>query len=729
MQFVGRGLTLLVTDSKRIVVNNPIFNWLGSGQWNLTGLVIPKVIVLLIPIILLAVWCVNNLNFGTRLYAAGGNERAAAASGINVSRFKLLIYTLTGLLCGLAAIVTIGRSNSAQPLSGTDLEFTVITAVVLGGTSLLGGVGTMTGTLCGCLLMGIITFSINMINIPPYWNYIIKGIFVMIAVLSDQTLELLKDAFKYTTAGKELPAGSGVGEREFQSFSQGKNHTLELKGIGKSFPGVKVLNNVDITIKSGRVHALLGENGAGKSTLIKILSGVYQKDEGQIIIDGIPVEIHSTIDARKLGISVIYQEFALIPELNVMQNIFLGREIRRWRWFLNIAFMRKRAAELMGRLKFNADITRKIRSFSVSQQQMIEISKAFGADAWLVVMDEPTSAITEANKEQLFEVVREMKAAGMAIIYISHRLEEIFEIADDITVLRDGEHIKTLPVGETDENILTKLMVGREITNIFTREKNEPGEVIFKVEGLRRGGAFEPISFEVRAGEVLGLSGLMGAGRTEVARCIFGLDKADGGIIWLNGQKLSIRSPGDALRYGICYVSEDRRNEGIIPLRSVKENVCLAALKSLSQHGRILFDRQSELYEEYREKFNIKAVSDKQQIGKLSGGNQQKCCLAKMLACRPKLLILDEPTRGIDVGAKAEIHKLIEQLAKQNIAIILISSEMLEIMGASDRILVLAEGRMTGEFDGGSVTQEEIMTSAIQIVLPVANPSRRKVSN
>jgi ribose transport system ATP-binding protein len=463
------------------------------------------------------------------------------------------------------------------------------------------------------------------------------------------------------------------------------------------------------------VHALLGENGAGKSTLIKILSGVYQKDKGQICIDGIPVEIHSTFDSRRLGISVIYQEFALIPELNVMQNIFLGKEICRWKLFLNIASMRKRAADLTGRLKFNADMSRKVRTYSVSQQQMIEISKAFGADAWLVVMDEPTSAITEADKEQIFRVVREMKAAGMAVIYISHRLQEIFEIADDITVLRDGELIKTLPVQDTDENGLTKLMVGREISNIFTREKCQMGDVIFKVENLRRNGVFEPISFEVHAGEVLGLSGLLGAKRTEIMRCIFGLDRYDGGTIWLEGQKINVRSPEDALRFGISYVSEDRRNEGIIPLRGVRENVCLAALKDLSRKGRILFEKQDELYDEYRIKFNIKATSGIQPIGMLSGGNQQKCCLAKMLACKPKLLILDEPTRGIDVGAKAEIHKLIEQLAKQHIAIILISSEMVEIMGASDRILVLAEGKLTGEFDARRVSQEDIMASAINM--------------
>ena len=614
----------------------------------------------------------------------GGSERAAAASGINVERFKMSVYVLMGLLCGIAAIITVGRASSAQSLAGIDLEFTVITAVVLGGTSLLGGVGSMAGTLFGCLLLGIITFGIHMINIPPYGNFLIRGTFVLIAVVSNQMVQTLSYALPSIKMLKGMIFHRAE-KRFFEYKKQDKRHTLELKGIGKSFSGVRVLNNINLTIQSGKVHALLGENGAGKSTLIKILSGVYQKDEGEILIDGIPADIRSTIDARRHGISAIYQEFALIPELNIVQNIFLGKEICKFKVLLNNACMHKRAAELAGQLKFNVGINQKVKSCSVSQQQMIEIIKAFGDDAWLVIMDEPTSAVTEADKEQIFAVVREMKAQGMAVIYISHRLAEIFEIADDITVLRDGEHIKTLPASETDENGLTKLMVGREISNIFTREKNPLSDIVFKAENLRRNGVFEPLSFKVHAGEVLGFSGLMGAKRTEIMRCIFGLDRLDGGEMRLDGQKLRINSPADALNYGICYVSEDRRDEGIIPLRSVKENVCLAALKMLSRNGVIQFEKHSELYEEYREKFKIKAVSGEQQIGMLSGGNQQKCCLAKMLACKPRLLILDEPTRGIDVGAKAEIHKLIEQLAKQNIAIILISSEMIEIIGGCGR--------------------------------------------
>ena len=490
---------------------------------------------------------------------------------------------------------------------------------------------------------------------------------------------------------------------------------LELKDVSKAYPGVVALDHVSLDLKRGEVLALMGENGAGKSTLIKIISGIYQKDGGTLSIDGIPVDIHSAADSQKLGIAVIYQEFALIPELNIAQNAFLGKEKRKWNLFLSGPEMEKETGKYMDLLHLRTSVTRKVRDLSVSQQQMVEIAKAMGSDSWLVVMDEPTSAITDADKEELFKVIREMKAAGMAIVYVSHRMGEIFEICDDVTVLRDGEYIATKKVSETTEQELTRLMVGREVNDVFLREKvsvDQAEEPVFKVENLSRRGAFDPISFEVRAGEVLGLSGLMGAGRTEIARCIFGLDRPDSGRMWLNGQEIHITSPKKALSQGICYVSEDRRREGIIPLRSLKENICLADLSQILKGFVVDEGKQEALYEEYQQKFRIKAVSGEQPIERLSGGNQQKCCLARMLACRPTLLILDEPTRGIDVGAKKEIHQLIEKMAKEHMAIILISSELPEILGACDRILVLSEGSLTGTFQGSEATEEGIMECA-----------------
>lgn len=711
MQTFCKGLTLMVTNSTRIVITNSYYKWLGNAQWKLGGLVVPSSVVILIPFIILCLWCVKKLTFGIRLYAVGGNARAAHASGINSKGFIFLTYVITGFLCGIATILTVGRASSAQPLAGEGLEFTVITAVVLGGTSLLGGVGTIAGTFLGCLLMGTITLGINMINISVFWNYIIKGLCVLGAVLADQTVASARSLFRK----KEKPLLAADNEKALEAIRENGHHTLELKHIDKSFSGIPVLKDISLKIEGGKVHALMGENGAGKSTLIKIISGIYQKDGGTLSIDGIPVEIHSATDSQRLGISVIYQEFALIPELNIAQNAFLGKEKRKWNLFLSVPEMEKDTRKYMDLLHLRTSVTRKVRDLSVSQQQMVEIAKAMGSDSWLVVMDEPTSAITDADKEELFKVIREMKAAGMAIVYVSHRMGEIFEICDEVTVLRDGEYIATKKVSETTEQELTRLMVGREINDVFQREKAPVGqaeEPVFKVENLSRRGVFDPISFEVRAGEVLGLSGLMGAGRTEIARCIFGLDRPDSGRMWLNGEEIHISSPKKALSQGICYVSEDRRREGIIPLRSLKENICLADLGQILKGFVVDEGKQEALYEEYQQKFRIKAVSGDQPIERLSGGNQQKCCLARMLACRPTLLILDEPTRGIDVGAKKEIHQLIERMAKEHMAIILISSELPEILGACDRILVLSEGALTGTFSGSEATEEGIMECA-----------------
>jgi len=706
-----KGLTLLVTDSSRIVVENQAYKWLGNAQWKIGEFVIPAVLVILVPFVIFWIWAVKRLPFGIRLYAVGGNPRAAQASGINPKRFIFITYTITGLLSGIATIITVGRASSAQPLAGEGLEFTVITAVVLGGTSLLGGIGTISGTFLGCLLMGTITLGINMINISVFWNYIIKGLCVLVAVLADQTVISAKELLKH----KVHHALAADNDKALEAMQNRTKHILELKNINKTFSGVQALKDISLRLESGKVHALMGENGAGKSTLIKILSGVYQRDSGDVFLDDVPVEIHSSQDSQKLGISVIYQEFALVPELSIAQNAFLGKEKRIFNFFLSSKDMVAKAETFMKKLNLKINVNRKVRSLSVSQQQMVEIAKAMSTDAWLVIMDEPTSAITDADKEQLFKVIREMKAAGMAIVYVSHRLAEIFEICDDVTVLRDGNYITTIPVAGSSEQELTKLMVGREVNDIFVRDKShlkKDAELVLQLRNLYSKGMFEDISFAVRAGEVLGLSGLMGAGRTEVARCIFGMDRYDSGEIILNGETLHLRSPKEALANGICYVSEDRRREGIIPLRSLKENICLADLRRVLTGGMVDDDKQNVLYQEYQERFHIKATSGDQQIIRLSGGNQQKCCLAKMLACKPTLLILDEPTRGIDVGAKKEIHQLIQKLSKENIAIILISSELPEILGASDRILVLAEGKIAGEFDVRDATEETIMERA-----------------
>ncbi|MFR1111138.1 MAG: sugar ABC transporter ATP-binding protein, partial [Anaerotruncus colihominis] len=542
--------------------------------------------------------------------------------------------------------------------------------------------------------------------------YMVQGSLILLAVLGNRVVsaKAQKSVLRHA-AGHSGGAEPQTGKRARgldEILAANAQDVLELRHIVKVFPGVRALDDVSLTIKRGTIHALCGENGAGKSTLMKILSGVYTKDEGEILINGVPAQIRSPADSERIGISVIYQELANIPELNVSQNVNLGKELSNGaRILLDTKRMEQKTRSLLDRFQLQVGVRQKIDQLTVGQQQMVEIAKAFGSNAWIVVMDEPTSAITEADKENLFKIIRELKENNIAVVYISHRMSEIFEIADEITILRDGRQVIAGPVSEFDENKVIRHMVGRELNDIFTREKGAPGEEVLRVENLSRKGAFEPISFSVHAGEVLGFSGLMGAGRTEIMRCIFGLDRPDSGAIYLGGKKLEIRCPLDAIKAGIAMVSEDRRREGIIPHMTVRENTTLAALPWISRFGWIDAKKDLSITEEYIDSLNVKTPSTEQLIMNLSGGNQQKVCLAKWLNRSPKVVILDEPTRGIDVGAKAEIHRLIDRLTKQGIAVIMISSELPEIIGACDRIVVLYEGRMMKEYPSGSrVTQE-----------------------
>ena len=489
---------------------------------------------------------------------------------------------------------------------------------------------------------------------------------------------------------------------------------IEMLEISKLFPGVKALDKVDFEIKGGTIHAIVGENGAGKSTLIKILAGVYKKDEGHIRIDGHDVNIMNPMDAKKLGISVIYQEFSLVPELSISQNIFLGNESsRRVKFWINKNDMHKKSLEILKNLNIDINPKRKLGDLTVGEQQLIEIAKAINSDAKLIVMDEPTSALSDVEKDQLFIIIKKLVKHGIGIIYITHRMKEIFAIADTVTVMRDGKKVGDYNISEVDENKLVKLMVGRELGSIYQREKGSiKGKAVLEVENLNRRGAFSNISFSVKEGEVLGIAGLMGSGRTEIARCIFGMDKYDSGKILLNGKEVKFKHPFNAISKGIGYVSEDRKIFGFIPLMDVKENLTLPSLKWISILGWINLKKQLKIAKEYSAKLDIKAQLI-QKVSSLSGGNQQKVILGKWLARNPQLLILDEPTRGIDVGAKSEIHKIISQLAKENIAIIMISSELPEILGVSDRIIVMHEGEITAEFDYKESNEENIMKAAV----------------
>ena len=490
---------------------------------------------------------------------------------------------------------------------------------------------------------------------------------------------------------------------------------LEMRNITKSFPGVKALDGVNLQVRAGSVHVLVGENGAGKSTLMKILSGEHAVDGGEIFFKGAQLTHQNTRAALELGIAMIHQELSPVLDMSIAENIFLGREPVLSRWlglFVDFARMEAETQALLDRLGLPYRADQKMRELSIAGMQLVEIAKAMSRNAALVIMDEPTSAISDTEVAMLFRQIADLKARGVAIIYITHKMDEIFQIADDITIIRDGQHVGSGKAANYDQSSLISLMVGRTISSIFPKETVPIGDVALSVRGATRHGVFQDISFEVRKGEILGLAGLIGAGRTEVVRAIFGLDRLDAGEVWLNGQKLALNKPTDAIRHGIAMVSEDRKAEGLVLCRSVQENISLANLEKFAPG--LFLDLKAEAVsgQHMRQLLQIKTASLNTVVSTLSGGNQQKIAIAKWLLRDLKVLILDEPTRGIDVGSKSEIHRLMTQFAKQGLAIIMISSELPEVLGMSDRIVVMQEGKMRGELPRAQANQENIMALA-----------------
>ncbi len=493
------------------------------------------------------------------------------------------------------------------------------------------------------------------------------------------------------------------------------DYILELQGISKRFPGVQALDKVDFNVRSGEVHALVGENGAGKSTLIKTVAGVYQPDEGQIIYQDQPVRVENTGHAWELGIATIYQEASLYPDLSVLENMYMGRQPTRG-FFIDWKKMQATAEEIFHSMEIEMDMQARVGDLSAAEHQMVEIAKALSQDAHVLIMDEPTSSLARKDIRALFQIVDRLRQRGVAVIYISHRLEEVFELADRVTVLRDGKYIGTEAVSEVTNQQLINMMVGRTLDTLFPKTEMEIGQPVMQVEGLSRRGGFQDVNLEVHRGEIVGLAGLVGSGRTELARSIFGIDPADEGQIKLGGQTVVVKNPWQALSLGIAYLPEDRQRQGVVLALSVSENISLAILEKLCHLGVISFREETSLAGDFVKKLNIRTPGLGQRVANLSGGNQQKVVVAKWLASQPQVLILDEPTRGIDVGAKAEIHRLMSDLAGQGIGILMISSELPEIMGMSDRILVMHRGRITGELDRSEATQERIISLATGVV-------------
>jgi ribose import ATP-binding protein rbsA 1 len=487
---------------------------------------------------------------------------------------------------------------------------------------------------------------------------------------------------------------------------------LKISGIDKSFPGVKALSNACLSVYAGRAMALMGANGAGKSTLMKVLTGIYSKDAGTIEYLGQQVMFKGPKNSQEAGISIIHQELNLVGNLTIAENIFLGREFTTPFGSIDWKKMHAEADKLLARLNVPHSSHQLCSELSIGEQQMVEIAKALSFESKVIIMDEPTDALTDTETEALFNVIRELKAEKRGIVYISHRIKEIFEICDDVTVLRDGQFIGEVAVAELTEDRLIEMMVGRRLDEQYPHVDVPEGEVRLEVNQLSGSGVHN-VSFTLRAGEILGISGLMGAGRTELMKVLYGALPKESGEVRLNGKTISNDCPQDGLNNGIVYISEDRKGDGLILGMSVKENMSLTALDHFSKVGHIRHDSEQLAVDDFILMFNIKTPSRDQQIGLLSGGNQQKVAIAKGLMTRPNVLILDEPTRGVDVGAKKEIYQLINKFKQDGLSIIIVSSEMPEVLGMSDRILVMREGRISGEFSREDATQEKLLAAAI----------------
>ncbi|MDI9506206.1 MAG: sugar ABC transporter ATP-binding protein [Clostridiales bacterium] len=485
---------------------------------------------------------------------------------------------------------------------------------------------------------------------------------------------------------------------------------LEMRGITKRFPGVLALDNVSLSVRKGEVHALLGENGAGKSTLMKILSGAYRMDEGEILFDGKPVEIHSSHDAQALNISTIYQELNLTEQLTVAENIFMGRQPTKGPFMVDWKGMFSKAQTILDDLGVDISAQALVRDLGVAHKQMVELAKSLSINSRVLIMDEPTAPLTSREIKTLFDTIRMLRSRGVSIIYISHRLEEVMEVCDRATIMRDGRNVTVLNVAETNLDEIIRYMVGRELKEKFPKIHPDIGETRLQVDKLNAGKQVKNISFSVRSGEILGIAGLVGAGRTETARAIFGMDPKESGTVSVDGKEVSIQHPLDAIRAGIGFVTEDRKGEGLVLTMPVSQNITLATLEKFGAALRLDLGGEKAVVLDFIDKLDIKTPSHLQLARNLSGGNQQKVVLAKWLLSDAKVILFDEPTRGIDVGAKIEVYNIINSLIRSGVAVVMISSELPEILGMSDRVAVMHQGEITGIFDNdGTLTQEKVL--------------------
>jgi ribose transport system ATP-binding protein len=688
---LAKGAALSVSHASSILVTNETMLW--AGQATVLGLPAG----FLVALLLCLGWSLllNRTVLGRSIYAVGGNAPAAQASLINVRKTQTATYILCGASAGLAAVIGIGRLGSAQPLAGTGLEFAAITAAVVGGASLAGGKGSVTGTMLGAIAIGTINAGLSFLQVSQQIIYMVSGLMILGAVLARGDLAWTQQIFATNKAASGTRKNaSASGERR-----------LNISGISKSFGSVKVLHDISFTVESGEVVALMGENGAGKSTLIKCLCGVHKASDGTIEFAG----GDAGEDDERKDIAVIHQHFSLVPDLTVAESLSLGREPVQGFW-LRRSVMRRRAEKVLVEVGLTCDVDAPVRSLTVGQRQMLEVAKALMASAWLVVMDEPTSALSNRERDQLYAIIAKLRAKGCAVLYISHKMEEVKALASRAIVLRDGRLVGEADLSSTSERQLVHMMVGRELENVFPWSGADIGGEMIGLSAMA-GGLAKNVSFTVRRGEVVGLAGLMGSGRSDILRCIAGVDRHVSGDIVLGGKPLK---PGDqrmSAQNGIAFIPEDRHVEGIVGCLSIADNLGLIWMQRQARLGVVSRRGVRRVSESLIRQLDIRPPVPSKAVATLSGGNQQKVVIGKWLAVNPEIVLLDEPTSGVDVGAKSEIHKVIGELKAKGAAILLVSSELPELLGVSDRVVVIRNGVSVGELPRG-VSEQEVMELA-----------------
>ena len=708
--YLTRGSALLVTGGVPVYSVPDDYEFIGAGY--LGPIPIPVTLMVLFLVVMTVIERRSWL--GKYARATGSNAVAARLAGVPTRRVQMLLFAMAGTAAGFGGVMTGSRVGGGIPTVAEGLEFAVVVAAVLGGTSLAGGEGVVIGTFLGALLVGTVDNGLNLLGVPTFWQLVALGIVLVLAVLLDAAL---RRRGRRVGGGEQRPGPAPGPPAEFERRAVTKPipepvaPALALEHIHKSFGGVQALTDAWLEVRAGEVHALLGENGAGKSTIVKIVAGVHERDAGVLRWQGQPVEIRSVAEAERMGIRIIYQQLNVIDHLTVAENLTLGRERIRWS-MVDVGEGGRRATEALAALGIELDVNVPAGSLRVAEKQLIEIARALWGDVRLLIMDEPTSSLGEREVDRLFEIIGLLRSRGIAVVYISHKLEEVFRIADRVTVLRDGRTVGSVATSDTGHDDLIAMMVGRRLGHEIAKSSHAKERVVLRVESLTTDTGLHRISFSLREGEVLGVYGLLGSGRTELARALFGADPIREGSISIDGKAVRFGSPADAKRVGMGLVTEDRA-EASFPLLTIKENLTAPSWDRIAPRGWLRPARERSLAQSMVDALRIRTQSVEEPLTRLSGGNQQKVVVGRWLLRAVPILILDDPTSGIDVGAKDELYHLIGEMTATGTSVIMTSSELPELIALSDRIAVLHHGRLVGTLQADELTQANVIRMAV----------------